>query len=277
MQNTGLDGSQARIMIAGRNINNLRWYNPMAESEEELKRLLMNVKEESKKAGLKLNIQTTKVMASGPTTSWKIEGEKVETVKDIIFLGSKITADGDYSHKIKRHLLLEKSVTNPDSILKGRNFADKGSYIQSYGFSSSLVQMWELDHKEGWVPNNWCFDLQCWRRLLRVPWTARISKPVNPKGNQPEYSLEGLMLKLQSFGHLMWKVDPLEKTLKLGKIEGRRRRGQQRIRWLDSITDSMEMILRKLQVIVEDKESWHAGKEVIAVHGVTNGQTWLSD
>ena len=140
MQNSGLDESEAGIMIAGRNINNLRYANDttlMAESEEELKSLLMKVKVESEKVGLKLNIQKMNIMASGPITSWQIDGETMETVRDFIFLGSKITADGDCSHEIKRHLLLgRKAITNADSILKSRHHsADKDPHSQSYGFS----------------------------------------------------------------------------------------------------------------------------------------------
>ena len=130
----------------------------MAESEEELKNLLMKVKEESEKAGLKLNIQKTKIMASGPITSQQIDGETMETVKNFTFLTSKITADGDSSQEIKRHLLLgRKAMTNLDSILKSRGIANTGPSSQNYGFSSGHVWMWELDHKEGWVPKNGCF------------------------------------------------------------------------------------------------------------------------
>ena len=142
MRNAGLDEPQARIKISGKNINNLRYVDDttlMAESEEELKSLLMNVKEECEKGGLKLNIQKTKIMASGPITSWQIDGETVETVSDFIFLGSKITADGDCSREIKRHLLFRrKAMTNLDSILKSRHyFADKSPSSQNYGFSNS--------------------------------------------------------------------------------------------------------------------------------------------
>ena len=130
----------------------------MTESNEELKSLLMNLKEESKKVGLKLHIQETKVIASGPITSCQIDGETMETLTDFIFLGSKITADGDCSHEIKRRFLLgRKAVTKLDSMLKSRVFANKGLSSQSYGFSSSHVWIWELDHKESWAPKNWCF------------------------------------------------------------------------------------------------------------------------
>ena len=153
MRNVGLDEAQAGIKIAGIIINNLRYADDttlMAESEKELNSLFMKVKEESEKVGLKLNIQKTKIMASGPISSWQIDGETMETVTDFIFLGSKITADGDCSHVTKRHLLLgKKAMTNLDSILKSRNyFANKGPSSQSYGFSSSHVWMLELDYKE---------------------------------------------------------------------------------------------------------------------------------
>ena len=156
-------------------------------------------------------------MASGPITSWQIDGNIMETVTDFIFLGSKITAAGDCSHEIKRFLLLgRKAMTNLDSILKHRHFyADKCPSSKSYGFFSSHVCMWELDHKESWVPKNWCFWTVCWSRLLRVPWTARTSHQSILKEISPEYSLEGLMLKLklQYFGHQMRRTDSLEKTL----------------------------------------------------------------
>ena len=146
MQNVGLDEAQGRIKIAGININNFRYTDDitlMAEGEEELKSLLMKVKEESEKVGLKLNIQTTKIMASSPITSWQIDGETMETVTDFIFLGSKITADGDYSHEIKRHLLLgRKAMTNLDNVLKSKdNTLPRSYYSQSYGFTSSHVWM----------------------------------------------------------------------------------------------------------------------------------------
>ena len=163
MINAGLEEAQAGIKIARRNIHNLRYADDttvMAESEEELKSLLMKVKEESEKVGLKHKSQKTNIMASGPITSWQIDGETVETVADFIFVGSKITADGDYSHEIKRSLLLgRKIMTNLDSILKSRDITlpTKVHLIKGYGFSSGHIWMWELDWEESWTPKNWCF------------------------------------------------------------------------------------------------------------------------
>ena len=163
MRNAGLEEAQAGIKIAGRNINNFRYADDttlMAESEEELKSLLIKVNEESERVGLKLNIQKTKIMASGPITSWQVDGETMETVIDFIFMGYKITTDGGCSHEIKRHLLLgRKAMKNLDSILKMQRhyFTHKGPSSQSYGFSSSQIWMWILDYKESWMQKNWCF------------------------------------------------------------------------------------------------------------------------
>jgi hypothetical protein len=189
---------------------------------------MMKVKQESEKVGLKLNIQKTNIMASGPIISWQIDGETMETVRDFIFIGSKITAEGDYNHEIKRHLLLGwKAMTNLDSILKSIDIPlpIKVHLVKAVVFP---VWMWELDYKESWEPKINAFELWCWRRLLRVPWTARRSNQSILKEISPEYSLEALMLKLkvQYFGHLMERTDSLEKTLMLGKIEGERRRGR---------------------------------------------------
>ena len=189
MQNARMDEAQPGIKMAGRNTHNL-WYADdttlMAESEE-LKSLLMKMKEESWKAGLKLNIQKTKIMTSGPITSWQTDGETMEIVRDFIFLDSIITADGNCSHEIKRCLLLgRKAMTKVDSILKSRDITllTKGPFSQTYGFSSSHVWMWELDYKESWAPRNWCFWTAVLETTLESPLDCKEIQPVNPTGNQ---------------------------------------------------------------------------------------------
>ena len=177
-------------------------------------------------------------MASGPITSWEVDGETVETVPDFIFGGCRITADSDCSHEIKRHLLLGRKVmTNLDRIFKSRDITlpTKVHLSQGYGFSSGHVWMWELDYKKAEHQRTDAFEVWCWRRLLRVPWTARSSNQSILKETSPVCSLEGLMLrlKLQYFGHLMRRVDSLEKTLMLGGIGDRRRRGWQKMRFSD--------------------------------------------
>ena len=237
MRNAGLEEAKAGIKIAGRNINNFRYTDDttlMAESEEELKSFLMKMKEESEKVGLKLNIQKTKIMTSGPITLWQIDGQTVETVSDFIFGGSKITADGDCNHEIKRCLLLgRKVITNLDSVFKSRDITlpTKVCLVKAMFFPVVMYRCESWTVKKAEHGRIDAFELWFWRRHLRVPWPARRSNQSILKETSPWCSLEGLMLKLK-----LQYSDSFENSVMLGKIEGRRRGGRQRMRWLDGIT-----------------------------------------
>ena len=216
-------------------------------------------------------------MTSSPITSWLIEGKTVEAVAYFIFLGSKIIADGNCSHEIKRRFLLgRKAMTNLNSIFKSRDITlpTKICIVKAMIFPVVMYtyESWTIEKAEDQRID--AFELWCWRRLLRVPWTTRRSNQSVPKKNNPECSLKRLMLKLKLyyFDYLVWRTNSLENNLMLGKIEGRRKRGRQRIQCLGGITNSMNMSLHELQNIMKDREAWHA-----AVHGVPKSWTRLSD
>ena len=245
----------------------------MAEREETLKSLLMNVEEETEKAGLKLGIQNAKIMVSDPIISWQMDGGTLETVIDSTFLGSRLSVDYDYSHEIKRHLLLgRKAMTNLDNVLKRKDITllRKVPLVKAMAFPVVMYgcESWTIKKAERKRID--AFELWCWRRLLRVPWTARRSNQSILKEISPGCSLERLMLKLQYFGHLVWRADSLEKT-DARKDWKRRKKQAAEMRWFNSITTSVDMGLSKLWDMVRDREAWRA-----AVLEFAKSQTWLS-
>ena len=267
------------IKIARRNINNLRYADDttlIAESEEELTSLLMKVKEESEKVGLKLKIQKTKIMASGPITSCQIDGETVETVADFIFLGSKITAEVIAAMKLKDTCSLEEKLRPTRQHIKNQRhyFVNKGPSSQGYGFSSSHVWMWELNYKESWALKNWCFWSVVLEKTLENPLDCKEIQPVHPKGDQSwvfigRFDVEAetpILWRPDAKSWLIWK-DPVA-----WKDWGQEEKGMTEDEMVGCITDSMHMGLSRLQQLVMDREAWRA-----AVHGVAKSWTWLSD
>ena len=226
MSNARLGESQSGIKITKRNIHNLRYTNDtilMAESKEKLQSLLMKVKEKSEKAGLELNIQKSKIMASSPITSWQIDGETMETVRDFIFSGSKITGDDDCSHEIKRCLLFEKkkAMTDLDSMLKSRDITllTKVYLVKAMVFPVVMYGCWELDHKEGWVPKNWCFWTVVLEKTLEGPLDCKEIKLINPKGNQPWIFIGRTDAKTEAL--ILWPPDAKSQLIRKDRDAGK--------------------------------------------------------
>ena len=248
----------------------------MAESKKVLKSLMVSVSVESEKADLKLNIQKTKIMASGPITSWKIDGEKWEEWQTLSSWAPQSLQKVTAAMKYKDACSLEEKLWQPrQHIWKQRYyFFDKGPFIQSYYFSSSHIWMWELDHKESWASNNWCFWTMVLEMTLENPLDCKEIQPVHPKGNLSWIFIGRTSAEAEA--PILWPPDVkswlVRKDPDAWKIEGRRRRWRQRMRWLDILTDSMDMSLSKLREILKDRETWHA-----AVHVITKSQTWLSN
>ena len=277
--NAKLDEAQAGINIDRRSINNHRYADDttlMAESEEELKSLLMKVREESEKVGWKLNIQKTKILASGPVTSWQIDGETVETVADFIFLGSKITADGDCSYEIKKTLApWKESYEQPRQHIKKQRhyFVNRGSSSQGYGFSSGHVSMWDLDCEESWVPKNWCFWTMVLKKTLEIPLGCKEIQPVHPKGDQSCVFIGRIDAEAET--PILWPLHV--KSWLIGKDPDAGRdwgQDEDEMGWdeMGGITDSMVMGLGGLWKLLMDREAWCS-----AIHGVTKSRTRLSD
>ena len=281
MRNAGLEETEAVIKSAGRNINNLRYADDttlMAECEEELKSFLMKVKVESEKVGLKLNIQRTKIMASGPITSWEINGKQWKQCQTFIFLGSKISADGDCSHEIKRLLLLGRKVmTKLDSIFKSRDITlpTKVHLVKAMVFPVVMYGCESWTVKKAECQRTDAFELWCWRRLLKSPLDCKEVQPVHSEGDQP-WDFSGRN-DAKAETPVLWPPHGnswlIEKTLMLGGTRGKRRRGRQRMRWLDGVTD------RWMWVWVNSGSWWWTGRPgVLWFLGLQRvGHDWATD